>query len=216
MNALDSRSLRVGDCFGQKFPVADKVRYFISAGGELVPAAEEREDGGFVIHVKPAAKGGATEQHNVQVTRQGNTLKPSSAELEIHAGDGVLWYTTDASVGGFHVAGAGEKFKFSSACIEKDAVYTHVFGVPGKYEWSDPHGSGLHGHIEVEEVKVTCTEDRSRWYESLKKPASFEVKDGKSSPKSVKIVVGQTVFWSIGNCKGVAITDTQLQSQACR
>ena len=90
MNALDSRSLRTGNCFGQKFSVPGEIHYFLSAGGEMVPAAGERSEGGFVIVVKPAAAGRKSQQHNVQVTRNGNDLEPSPAKLEIHAGEGVL------------------------------------------------------------------------------------------------------------------------------
>jgi plastocyanin len=210
MNTLDSRSLRTGDCFGQKFPVAGEIRYFVSAGGELVPTADQRSEGGYVITVKPAGSGAKPQQHNVQVTRKGSKLEASPASLEIQAGDGVLWYTTNPAVSGFHVAGAGKDFRFSSASMESDAIYTHVFGLPGKYDWRDPHGSGIQGSIEVENAIHRSTEERSRWYESLKKPATFEIKGGKSSPKSVKIVVGQTVFWSINEGKGVAITDSRL------
>jgi plastocyanin len=210
MNTLDSRSLRTGDCFGQKFPVAGEIRYFVSAGGELVPGADQRSEGGYLITVKPAAQGASQQQHNVHVTRKGNKLEASPAKLEIQAGDGVLWYTTDPAVSGFHVAGAGKDFQFSSASIGKDAIYTHVFGLPGKYDWRDPHGSGIEGSIEVENAIHRNTDERSQWYESLKKPATFEIKGGKSSPKSVKIVVGQTVFWSISEGKGVAITDSRM------
>jgi plastocyanin len=210
MNTLDSRSLRIGDCYGQRFARPGQIRYFISAGTELVPAAQERSDGGYVIHVKDGAPRSTPHQHNVHVVRKGHGLAPSPAELEIQAGDGVLWYTTDTSVAGFHVAGAGDGFHFSSAALEKDAVYTHVFGVSGKYEWHDPRNSGLHGSIEVEAAIHRSAEERSQWYELLKKPATFEIKGRKSSPGSVKIVVGQTVFWSIQDCEGVAITDGRL------
>jgi plastocyanin len=208
MNSLDSRSLRIGNCFGQKFTVPGEVRYFLSPGGDLVPSADQRAEGGFVINVGPAA--GKTEQHNVQVVRKGRALEPSSARLEIHAGDGVLWYTTDPTIGGFHVAGAGKGFRFNSASIEKDAIFTHVFGVPGKYEWRDAFGSGIGGSVLVENVSCASSEERNKWYELLKKPATFEVKGGKSSPESLKIVVGQTVFWSISDCKGLAISDSRL------
>ena len=210
MNTLDSRYLSAGDCFGQKFPVAGEVRYFLSAGGELVPTADKRSDGGFLIQVRPAPSGAKSQQHNVQVTRNENGLEASPATLEIQAGDGILWYTTDSTIAGFHVAGAGMEFRFSSARIEKDAMYTHAFGVPGKYEWCDPNGSGIHGTVEVDNAIHRNADERSQWYESLKKPATFEIKNHKSSPESVKIVVGQTVFWSISDSPGIAITDDRL------
>jgi plastocyanin len=212
MNTLDSRSLRIGDCFGQRFTTPGEVRYFLSAGTELIPAAQHHSDDGHLIRVNPAVSGAMPQQHNVHVVRKGHTFQPSIVELEIRAGDGVLWYTTDASIVGFHVAGAGETFHFSSASLQKDAIYTHVFGSPGKYEWRDPSDSGLYGSIEVEAVLHHSSEERAAWYESLKKPATFEIKGRESSPSSVKIVVGQTVFWSIDGCEGVAITDSQLLS----
>jgi plastocyanin len=213
MNTLDSRSLRTGDCFGQKFNVPGEVRYFVSVGGELIPEAAQRSEGGYMLHVVPTTPGSKSKQHNVQITRKGNTLEASPAKLEIQAGDGVLWYTTDPSVTGFHVAGAGKDFHFSSACMESNAIYTHVFGVPGIYEWRDPHNTGVHGSVEVVNVIHRSTDDRKQWYESLKKPATFEINGGKSSPASVKIVVGQTVFWSISESKGLAITDSRLFPQ---
>jgi len=209
MNSLDSRTLRTGDCFGQKFPVPGEVRYFVSSGSELLPAVQ-RSDDGYRITVKPVDYASQSQQHNVLITRKGNTLDASPAKLEIYAGDGVLWYTTDPTVLGFHVAGGGDDFRFSSACMEKHAMYTHAFGTPGKYEWRDPHGSGIHGSVEVESVNPYSKEERSEWYEKLRKPATFEIKDGRSFPESVKIVLGQTVFWSIEESRGIAITDQRL------
>jgi plastocyanin len=210
MKTLDSRYLQTGNCFGQKFSKPGEVRYFLSPGAELVPAADQRSDGGFVIRVTPAASGAQTQQHNVQVKRNGKSLAASPAELEIQAGDGVLWYTTDPSITGFHVAGAGEDFQFTSARMENDAVYTHAFGIAGTYEWRDPHGSGVHGTIEVENPTVVSTEDRNRWYETVQKPVTVTIKGATSSPESVKISLGQTVFWLVEGTKGVAITDSRL------
>jgi plastocyanin len=211
MNTLDSRTLRLGDCFGQRFPTAGSVRYFVTTGG-IYPGAETREDddGGYLITVKPAPKGGAPNQHNVVVSRKDGALVVTPPELEIEAGDGVLWHTTDATLAGFHVSGAGKNFRFDSARIQQDALYTHVFGLPGVYEWRDPNGSGAAGSVEVESVSPCNDEERDEWFEVLKKPAGFEIEGKVTKPAKVKITVGQTVFWSIQKSAGMAITDVRF------
>jgi plastocyanin len=209
MHTLDSRSLSVGNCFGQKFPKAGEVRYFVSAGA-LIPSAAKQTDGGYVIEVLPAAKGVQAQQYNVAVSMKDGALTVSPEKLKIHAGEGVLWHTVDPAVAGFQVSGAGKGFRFDSASIEDDAVFTHAFGVPGKYEWTDPNGSGVGGTIEVEPVNLKRAEDRDRWFETVQKAGAVKIKGKSSSPASVKIVVGQTVFWSITESPGVAITDGRL------
>lgn len=209
MHTLDSRSLRLGDCFGQRFSTPGEVRYFISPG-ELFPSAGTHEEGGYLIKVKPAAEGVAAQQHNVVVGLDCGSLTVDPPALEIHAGDGVLWHTLDAQVSGFHVAGVGDNFQFNSARIQNDAVFTHAFGVPGRYEWVDPNGSGVGGTIDVEALGEKSTDERDHWFEMLKKPAGIKIKGKAASPASVCIVVGQTVFWSIADSGGVAIADKRL------
>ena len=208
MHTLDSRSLRVGNCFGQKFPVAGTVRYFISAGA-MIPSAATRTEGGYLIEVMPAGSG-QPKQYNVAVTMKDGALTVSPEKLQIYAGEGVLWHTTDPAVAGFQVAGVGKGLHFDSASIQNDAVFTHAFGVPGKYEWTDPNGSGVGGTIDVEAPEMKTPDDRDAWFETLKKPGAIKIKGKSSSPANVKITVGQTVFWSVTESSGVAITDRRL------
>jgi len=208
MHTLDSRSLQVGNCFGQKFPVVGEVRYFVSAG-PMIPSASVQTEGGYLIEVMPAG-GEQPKQYNVAVTMKDGALTVSPEKLQIHVGDGVLWHTTDPAVAGFQVAGAGKGFRFDSASIQNDAVFTHAFGVPGKYEWTDPNGSGVGGTIDVAPLAMKSPDDRDAWFETLKKPGAVKIKGKSSSPANVKIVVGQTVFWSVMESPGVAITDRRL------
>jgi plastocyanin len=209
MHTLDSRSLRLGNCFGQRFSAPGDVRYFVSAG-ELIPSARLQKEGGFLIKVQPAVAGAATAQHNVEVKMDCGSLTPSPSKLEIHAGDGVIWHTSDPQVNGFQVSGTGEDFYFSSAHIRNDAVFTHVFGVPGSYEWIDPNGSGVSGTITVEAFTGKTTDERDQWFKKLEKGAGIKIKGKAASPASINILVGQTVFWSIADSAGVAITDKRL------
>ncbi|HEY6344856.1 MAG TPA: hypothetical protein VIY49_25445 [Bryobacteraceae bacterium] len=215
MNTLDSRFLSLGDCFGQKFSKVGVVRYFVTASG-LSPGADKRSEGGYVINVTDAPKGTESQQHNVQVIRGEGKLAVTPAELEIHVGDGVMWYTTDAKIAGFQVAGAGGAFGFDSAAIRDSAIYTHAFGAPGVYDWRDPNGSGAAGSVEVQSLTVKTSDDRDKWLGKLQQAAGFQIRDGKSSPASVSIVTGQTVFWSVAESAGVAVTDTRFLSPPLR
>ena len=209
MHTLDSRLLRLGNCFGQRFSSPGDVRYFVSPGG-LVPSAGSRTEGGYLIKVRPTAEGTPPQQHTVTVSHDCGSLSASPSELEIHTGDGVLWHAADAMVSGFSVAGAGANFQFNSARIHNCAVFTHTFGVPGCYEWLDPNGSGVNGTIEVIAFGGKSAEERDQWFEMLKKPAGIRITGKGANPASVTIMVGQTVFWSITDSTGVAITDKRL------
>ena len=214
MNTLDSRSLRVGDCFAQKFATEGEVRYFVSSGSDVIGArarAEQKE--GFVLEVRPKKSGGAAAQHNVSVSRKGDELTVSPEKLSIEVGDFVLWHTQDSSLGGFSVAGEGPKTSFSSFRIQGDAVFTHAFGTPGKYQWMDPLGSKVAGIVEVRAFEARSQGDHDRWYEMLSKPEGFEITSQESRPKAVEIIVGQTVFWSVQKTSGVAIVDARLLPQ---
>jgi plastocyanin len=212
MNTLDSRSLSPGDCFAQKFTAPGHVRYFVSAGGGIagVPSRVAQQEG-FVIEVRPKNPAGAGVQHTVAVRRRNGDLKVSPEKLTIDAGDFVLWYAQDQSVGGISIAGEGPNFSFSSARMVSDAIYTHAFGLPGRYEWIDPVAGHVAGVVNVQALEAKTVEDQNRWYEKLVQPASFEISGQNVSPKSVDIVVGQTVFWSVQKTGGVGIVDASLR-----
>jgi plastocyanin len=209
MHTLDSRHLNLGNCFGQRFPKVGEVHYFVSLG-ETIPGAAARSEGGHIITVRPARVGVAPEQRDVVVSVDNGSLSVAPSRLEIYAGDSVLWYTASPQVTGFQVAGYGPNFEFNSARMQDDAVYTHAFGTPGSYEWHDPNGSGASGIVNVEGFSHKGYAGNDRWFELLTTPATFEINGNKSSPASVDIVVGQTVFWSISKSPGIAVSDKRL------
>lgn len=215
MNTLDSRSLGPGDCFAQKFAVPGEVRYFVSSGGGIagVPAQAARKEG-FVIDVRAKSAAAQSAQHTVLVRRENNELTVEPEKLTIDAGDFVLWYTSQGSVGGFSVAGEGPNFSFSSARMVSDAIYTHAFGTPGRYEWVDLLGGHVAGVVNVQALEAKTVEDQNRWHEMLAQPASFEISGGNLKPQSVDIVVGQTVFWSVQKTGGISITDARFRTSS--
>jgi plastocyanin len=206
MNSLDSRSLRIGDCYAQKFDIEGEVRYALSHS--YLTRALDKDD--FLITVNKRAQKGEPAQHTVHVTSKNGELTPDLNPLEIASGDIVLWYTTHPSVLGFAVTGVGPKFAFGSGALRAEGVYTHAFGVPGTFDWVNPLDPKIYGSVDVKAVDARDAKQLKAWYALLEKPAAFEIKDGKVSPKRVDIVVGQTVFWKVWNGDGVAITDKRL------
>jgi len=208
MNTLDSRSLSYTDCFMQKFSSAGQFIY------ELLPstvAGLGHDEDLFTIDIRTKeSKGGEPNQHYIKVLRRDGKLVAEPPRLSIEAGDVVIWNTNDSTVTGYVVRGEGKAGRFSSDALQKEAVYSHAFGIPGSYYWLDPHGGPASGVIEVQPVDA-CNEDAaSKWREKLAEGAVITVSDKRVTPAKVKILVGQTVFWAIEKASGMAIADARL------
>jgi plastocyanin len=222
MNSLDSRFLRLGDCFAQKFSKPGTFKYIVTAGtGSCLSAAE----GEYTIVVTSGSSGKAkgkekksseSGQQNVVVRLKDGSLVAEPTRLEISVGDTVLWHTPDAATPGFAVIGEGKEGSFSSGALAVEAVYSHAFGVPGKYQWVDAHGSSLRGEIIVEQMEVKQRDDCRKWIDSLSKGTLIHVVGGKAEPSKVKIIAGQTVFWAVEKAAGISITDSRLVRKAGR
>jgi plastocyanin len=209
MNTLDSRSLAIGDCFAVKFTVPGAFRYIMSLGAYAPPTVSR--DDGFSITVgakrDPAA---SARQYNLLVKKVGSELVPDTAELVIEVGDTVLWHTTDPAAAGFAVAGSGENFAFGSHLLRAEAIYTHAFGSPGTFEWTDPLARRVSGAVVVKPVTAKTDKERRDWFNLLSQGAAFEIRGGQVTPAKVEIVVGQTVYWKVWDGDGLAIVDRRL------
>jgi plastocyanin len=207
MNTLDSRYLRLGDCFAQKFTAKGQIHYFLSSGSARVGQ-------GYLIEVVQKSGSGDPKLYTVIVKRGDDGLFADPDNLKIEVGDNVLWYTGDGSVAGFAVDGTGTSFAFSSGALRNEAVYTHAFGVEGDYDWVDPLHGKVSGVVEVQAVVTRNEDERKRWYDRLKKDPkpteAFQIKSGKVTPAKLQVVVGQTVFWKVWDGNGVAIVDKRL------
>lgn len=211
MNSLDSRFLRLGDCFVQKFSKAGTYKYIVTAGpGSFLPGTEGKN----AVVVEPSKgkekEGSESGQHVVVVRLKDGNLVAEPARLEVGLGDTVLWHTPDRATPGFAVIGEGKEGTFSSAALAAEAVYTHAFGSPGTYEWVDANGSSLRGEIVVEQMEVKQPHDRRKWVESLAKGTLIHIVGEKAEPSRVKILSGQTVFWAVEKAAGISITDSRL------
>jgi plastocyanin len=216
MNSLDSRFLRLGDCFAQKFSEPGTYRYIVTAGaGSCLPAAE----GEYTVVVAPGPASGAkkkeehssaSSQQNVAVRLQEGKLVAEPAQVEVNVGAMVLWHTPDAATPGFTVIGEGPGGSFSSGALAVEAVYSHAFGAAGNYRWVDANGGSLGGEVVVERMESKQPDDCRKWVDSLKKGTLIKVVGERAEPSTVKILAGQTVFWAVERAPGISITDSRF------
>ena len=201
---LDSRALRLTDCYGQRFMREGRYAWkALPAGGALM--VEERP---YTIDVKPRRSEGKMTQHHVALRWKERRFAPDRAELAIEVGDLVSWHCQDAGAPGYEIA--GDTDFFGSGALVNECGYSHAFGLPGRYEWVDAHGSGLHGVVHVAPVQCPGRDDIARWRKQISQAALVMVQGGKAEPAEVKIVVGQTVYFAIVTGPGITVTDRRL------
>jgi plastocyanin len=207
MNSLDSRSLRYGDTFAQKFSRPGRVHYYLgSAAGQLFG-----RENAFSINVKQAARNRTGKQHNVLVRMNGRELVADPPELEVEAGDLVLWSAFDATIPGFYVSGQSENISFDSAALSAEAVYTHAFGSPGEYQWEDAHHGSVSGKIAVTTPDIKSERDRSNYQKGLTQGGLVVIRERLVEPPDLEIWTGQTVFFAVEKADGISITDRRLK-----
>ena len=97
MNILDSRYLRPGDTFAQRFTTPGSYQYAVGIQGSL---AEPGHDSPFAIIVGDAA-GAAPKTHYVTVAYANNAFSVMPNRLEINKNDAVLWSGTTLNAPGF-------------------------------------------------------------------------------------------------------------------
>src|SRR3954468_5591115 len=152
MNTLDSRSLRFGDTFAQKFSRGGRYMYDFGLPGL---SHLDKGDGAFLLDVKDSgdvARVGKQHFVRVRAADGGKKLEPDPKELTIESGDVVLWSAADSNVPGFTVSGRSGTDSFSSAALTREAIYTHAFGSAGDFVWADANGRRVAGKIVVKEA----------------------------------------------------------------
>jgi len=113
MNELDSRYLRPGDTFAQRFTKAGTYHYNIGITGSLATAGH---DAPFTLTVTAKA-GAAPQTHYVTVDYTNGNFTAAPKQLQINEGDAVLWSSTAAAAPGFSVYGQSKDERFDSAEI---------------------------------------------------------------------------------------------------
>lgn len=205
--SLDSRVLTHLSCYGQRFTMPGTVRYRLLVGPGACPPGDE---GQFTIEVAGKAAGQEGGQHEVEVRFRDGVLSADPSRLEIRPGDLVLWHAANAAVPGFTVRGEGPGARFDSSSLAEQAVYTHAFGVAGRYEWVDARGGPVQGVVEVVAPERTEPADCEAWIKALAEGALILVTKGVARPERVRVHPGQTVFWAVESAPGITITDRRL------
>jgi plastocyanin len=212
MNTLDSRFLQLGNCFGHRFSGSGTFGYSLSPlPASLAVHHGEQPDPAVVVTAAEAGAGGQR-QHYVTVSAVSGTLRARPAQLQVTAGDLVVWSADKSVTSGFRVRGRIGEQLVDSAALRDESVFTHAFGLPGTYEWADANGSGLTGRVRV--AMPPDGTDQEEWLSRLEQGTLVHVRGDRAEPSSVDVLVGQTVVWAIQDAPGVSITDTSSLSLA--
>ena len=137
-------------------------------------------------------------------------FKPMSMPKEVEQGDAVMFHPADQTAPAFAVCGRMGKTSFSSTELRDQAVFSHAFGLPGRYEWVDANGSGVGGMIVVENEPATGKKAAERAMQRMAEGVLVHIVGNKVSPKDLRISTGQTVFFAVEETDGITITDTSL------
>lgn len=204
IDSLDSRALRLTDCYGQRFMKAGTYRYnIVPAGSHCV--TEERP---FTIRVTEGAPQKKMAQRSVAVRVERGRFRADPEEVSIEAGDLVMWHSSNPRAIPYMVI--GDKEFFGSHRLRNESGYSHAFGSAGEYPWKDAYGSGAAGVVRVTNPECKTDLDYQRWHKSLAKGYLVTITDGRAEPREVEILTGQTVFFAITKGPGVSITDERL------
>ena len=200
---FDSRALRYTDCYGQRFLKEGRFAYnTLPLGAQILN--DERP---YVVNVRSCTSDAKMIQSTVSLAWDGRCFVPDQVELEIEAGDLVLWHCPTPTAPAYTVV--GDKAFFSSATLASECGYSHAFTVPGTYEWADALGSGVGGTVVVTDPSMDSDPKIARWKRTLTKGELVMIGDGKADPARVQIVTGQTVFFAVSRGP-VTVTDRAL------
>jgi plastocyanin len=203
LSTLDSRSLTYVNTFGRRFGEPGQVRYrLVTAPVTCQPA----HDLPFTIEVAREEGG---EQQDVTVHLKGDALVAEPPQLSIAAGDLVLWHSL-ASTPGYAVQGESEKGQFDSSSLTSETLYTHAFGVPGAYEWTDAVNRSVSGVVNVGSLDSGDPKQCREWMEALARGTLVVIEGDRADPSEVSVLAGQTVFFAVSAAEGITITDARL------
>lgn len=192
----------------QRFATSGVVRYEVTRGFGSTRSFDE-EEGVFKIEVVEVPPGSKPSQHGVTIRLAEGRLQADPPTIEINAGDMVLWNSGLAEVPGFSVRGEGAGMSFDSAAMTGECIFSHPFGLPGRYSWTDANGSDLVGNVVVRPHEARGQKP-AQLRSHLEKGTVVAIKGQDADPEAVDILVGQTVFWLVERAPGITITDARL------
>ena len=213
MHALDSRNIGSVNCYIQKIIGSGDL---ILEVGKTSSGFLPMEDGKGVkskVTALPENRKGEREggkQHVVPLTFSKNEFHININELKIEEGDAIIFHGGERKLPGFAIRGMIGKHSFCSTELVDQAVFTHAFGLPGRYEWRDANGSGVGGVITVVNEPSEGKDGAKRAMERLGEGVVVHIVGKKVAPQEVTISTGQTVFFAVEQTQGITITDVTL------
>jgi plastocyanin len=204
MDNLDSRALRLTDCYGQRFMKPGVYPYAVVPAHAHCVTSERP----FTVSVIERPQPGTMRQTVVRISSEHGRLRAEPPEVQLEAGDLVLWNGCATTGGPFAIV--GDKPFFASYRLVNESGYSHAFGQAGEYRWRDAYGSGAAGSIKVKDPGCREHGDFDRWRKALAQGTLVTITDARAEPSHVEILTGQTVFFAITKCPGISITDERL------
>lgn len=213
MQTLDSRNLGTLNCYAQKITGSGEL--MIEAGrastGFLAPTPEravKKKVKALPANRRRERKGG--KQHVVPLKFQDNEFSLDMDRIEVQEGDTILFHVAERKLPRFAVRGTIGDVSFSSTELKDQAVFTHAFGLPGRYEWTDANGSGVGGVINVRNEPGEGKKGAERAMKRMSEGALVHIVGKKVEPRELTISTGQTVFFAVEQTDGITITDVTL------
>jgi len=226
VTSFDSRALQFGDSLTQQFLEVGTLTYQVVLAHTVFGGERNR----FVIDVLEGDIVQPT-QHFIKVFFSDGTLQVEPPRLTISVKDTVSWSAVDRQVPPFRVLSLEDSALYlDSAAIKTNAVFTHAFGVPGRYTWSDANRGTVEGVVMVEDPRITSVEDLAAYKRRLSSLRQIKKRKGKgegeqaifmidgetSEPATVSVLTGQTVMWVVMNTEGISITEQEIEAENTR
>ncbi|WP_456391104.1 hypothetical protein [Profundibacter sp.] len=213
MYALDSRSMGPLDCFVQKITESGDFIFEIRGAAAGFCPLDEKAAARIKVKankVSRAQQRTSGKQHHVPVIFNKGVFEAVSPPKELMQGDAILFHPSDPDLPSFSVVGRMGKTEFSSTELRDQTVFSHPFGLPGKYHWADANGSGVGGVIVVENEPATGKEGAERAMQRMAEGVLVHIIGDKVKPQELHIATGQTVFFAVEQTDGITITDVTL------
>lgn len=214
MHVLDSRRIGPLNTYTQKVPGSGELMLDVQpASGGFLPFEEDKAKKAKVKS-RPAArrrdrKGG--KQHYVPLaSNKDNVFSMKAEDMDVEEGDALTFHLPGRKERPCVVRGQIGDFRFSSLALRHEAVFTHPFGVAGRYEWADANGSKVGGVITVRDDPADGKLGAERAMDRMKEGVLVHIVGDKVSPREVTISTGQTVFFAVEDTDGITITDVTL------
>lgn len=213
MYQLDSRNLGPQNCYFQKVISKDDVTLEVRKSSAAFLPMDKEKSKNLKVKALTASQRStrdAGKQHVIPLDFKDNDFQIDLSKIDIREGDTLVFHQAQRKQPSFAVRGKIGKINFDSSSLTDQAVYTHAFGLPGRYEWADANGSGIGGVVNVVNETADGRKGAERIMKSLENGVLVHIVGKKVSPAEVTISTGQTVFFAVEETAGITITDVNL------